>query len=139
MKSLFHLAFPIKNLEETKVFYVDLLGCPIGRKSSNWMDFNFFGHQLTAQVNSEAVCSFPFFRSEKNAFPFYHFGAVLSWSDWHEMEVKLRESRIKFLIEPKIIFPGEVGEQKTMFLEDPNGYAIEFKTFEIASNLFKSK
>lgn len=138
MQSSFHLAFPIKNLQETKEFYVDLLGCSIGRQSSNWMDFDFFGHQLTAQVNPEAVCSFPFYRSEKNALPFYHFGAVLSWSDWHLMEAKLMESQISFLIEPKIVFEGEVGEQKTMFIEDPNGYAIEFKTFEQDDHLFKS-
>ncbi|MDO7614246.1 MAG: VOC family protein [Crocinitomicaceae bacterium] len=138
MKSSFHLAFPIKNLQNTKEFYVDLLGCSIGRESSNWMDFNFFGHQLTAQVNPDAVCSFPFYRSEKNAFPFYHFGAVLTWKDWHEMEAKLSESKIRFLIEPKIVFSGEVGEQKTMFVEDPNGYAIEFKAFEQDDQLFKS-
>ena len=102
------------------------------------MDFNFFGHQLTAQVNPDAVCSFPFYRSEKNAFPFYHFGAVLTWKDWHEMEAKLSESKIRFLIEPKIVFSGEVGEQKTMFIEDPNGYAIEFKAFEQDDQLFKS-
>jgi extradiol dioxygenase family protein len=139
MKSSFHLAFPIKNLKDTKEFYVDLLGCSIGRESSNWMDFNFFGHQLTAQVNPEAVCSFPFFRREKTPFPLYHFGAVLTWNDWHEMEVKLKLSKIRFLIEPKIVFGGEIGEQKTMFVEDPNGYAIEFKSFEQDNHLFKSK
>lgn len=138
MQSPFHLAFPIKNLQSTKEFYVNLLGCSIGRKSSNWMDFNFFGHQLTAQVNPEAVCSFPFYRSDKNAFPFYHFGAVLTWKDWHEMEVKLKERGIAFLIEPKTVFGGEVGEQKTMFVEDPNGYPIEFKTFEKDDSLFKT-
>ena len=138
MISLFHLALPIKNLQKTKEFYVDLLGCTIGRESSNWMDFNFLGHQLTVQVNPEAVCSFPIYRNEKSAFPFYHFGAVLTWKDWHDMEVKLKESKIEFLIEPKIVFRGEVGEQKTMFVEDPNGYGIEFKTFEQDDQVFKS-
>jgi uncharacterized protein len=138
MYSSFHLAFPIKNLQKTKEFYVDLLGCSIGRESSNWVGFNFFGHQSTAQVNPESVCSFPFYRSEKSPFPFYHFGAVLTWKDWHEMENKLKESSIRFLIEPKIVFGGEVGEQKTMFIEDPNGYAIEFKAFEQEDHLFKS-
>ena len=137
MKTAFHIAFPVKNLQDTKEFYCDILGCSIGRKSSNWMDFDFFGHQLTVQVNEEAVCTFPFYRSEKNAFPFYHFGAVLSWKDWHQMEIKLRERNVSFLIEPKLVFKGEVGEQKTMFLVDPNGYAIEFKTFEQDESLFK--
>ena len=137
-KTAFHIAFPIRDLRSTKEFYVDLLGCSIGRKSSNWMDFDFFGHQLTVQVNPEAVSIFPFYRSEKNALPFYHFGVVLSWNDWHKMEVKLKESKMTFLIEPKVVFKGEVGEQKTMFIEDPNGYAIEFKAFEQDNCLFKT-
>ena len=138
MQSLFHLAFPIKNLQDTKKFYVDLLGCSTGRESTNWMDFNFFGHQLTAQINPEAVCSFPFVKRNNNTYPFCHFGAVLSWKDWHKLEAKLKEHEIDFLVEPKTVFKGEIGEQKTMFVEDPNGYGVEFKTFEQADNLFKT-
>lgn len=138
MKASFHLAFPIKDLEATRKFYVDLLGCTIGRQSSNWMDFNFFGNQLTAQVNPDAVCSFTFHQNEKSPFPSYHFGAVLPWREWHLMADHLKANSIPFLIEPKLVFQGEVGEQKILFIEDPNGYFIEFKAFENEESIFNN-
>ncbi|MDG1659349.1 MAG: VOC family protein [Crocinitomicaceae bacterium] len=138
MNPSFHIAFPIKDIELTKKFYCDVLGCTIGRSASNWIDLNFFGHQITAHVNKEAVCSLPYYRSNVNALPLYHFGAVLQWNDWHRLLYRLMEKKIPFLIGPKTVFEGEVGEQKTFFLEDPNGYAIEFKSFQNEDNLFKS-
>ena len=137
MKKSFHLAFPITDLEKTIEFYVDLLGCTIGRRSSNWVDLNFFGNQITAQVNEEAICKLPYYRSESDSYPVYHFGVVLEWKEWHELKDRLSDSNYSFLIEPKIVFEGEVGEQYTMFLEDPNGYPLEFKTFHKEEDLFK--
>lgn len=138
MSTSFHLAFPIKDLEETKKFYCDVLGCSIGRSASNWIDLDLYGNQITAHVNQEAVCSSPYCRSDANLFPLYHFGVVLQWNDWHRLMYRLQEEKVKFLIEPKTVFEGEIGEQKTFFLEDPNGYAIEFKSFQNEENLFKS-
>ncbi|MGB1453099.1 MAG: VOC family protein [Crocinitomicaceae bacterium] len=138
MNTSFHLAFPIKNLHETKKFYCDILGCPIGRSSSNWIDLDFYGNQITAHVNEEAVCSVPYHPGSKSMFPLYHFGAVLEWNDWHELVLRLKEQKITFLIDPQTVFEGEVGEQKTFFLQDPNGYSIEFKSFEERQSLFKS-
>jgi extradiol dioxygenase family protein len=138
MNTSFHLAFPIKDLEATKNFYRNVLGCSVGRSASNWIDLNFYGNQITAHVNEEAVCSLPYYRSESNPFPLYHFGAVLPWNEWHQLVDRLKELNIPFLIEPKTVFEGEVGEQKTFFLEDPNGYPIEFKSFENDENVFQS-
>ncbi|MBL6874881.1 MAG: glyoxalase [Flavobacteriales bacterium] len=139
MQVPFHLAFPIKSIEETKQFYIDFLGCSLGRESSTWLDINFFGHQLTAQLNPDLVRSFPTLRNKINSYPSYHFGAVLSWEEWHKLESRFIEKNINFIIEPRLVFKGEVGEQKTMFIKDPNGYAIEFKSFEGSDHLFKTK
>lgn len=137
MDSNFHLAFPIKDLNKTKKFYVDVLGCSIGRNTATWMDFNFFGNQITAQVNPEAVKLHSFYKHDKYQFPIHHFGAILPWKEWHSLESKLKEKKVKFSIEPQVVFEGEVGEQKTMFVKDPNGYYIEFKTFENLESVFK--
>ncbi|MBC8396376.1 MAG: VOC family protein [Flavobacteriales bacterium] len=139
MESLFHLAFPVKDLNKTKEFYVDFLGCSTGRTTTNWMDINFFGHQLTAQVNPEAVTQQAFYNNEKFPFPPHHFGIVLSWKNWHQLHDKLISKKVVFLIEPEVVFEGEVGEQKTMFIRDPDGYFIEFKTFEDLNNVFKAE
>lgn len=137
MNTLFHIAFPVKNLQETRSFYVDLLGCKIGREATNWIDFSFFGHQVTVQENPELVCEYPVYRGGENSFPTYHFGAILPWKEWHALELKLRDLGVAFQIEPKLVFEGKSGEQKTMFIVDPNGYSIEFKTFEDSDAIFR--
>lgn len=139
MQSIFHFAFPIKDLEKTKTFYVDILECKIGRSTSNWIDLDFFGHQLTAQLKPEAVKPLPFLQNDKQPYPVRHFGVILSWEDWHKLLEKLSNKKVKFFIQPHVAFNGEIGEQKTMFVKDPNGYSIEFKTFENPSNIFKAK
>ncbi len=132
----FHLAFPINDIEETKKFYTKHFGCRIGREDKLWVDFDFFGHQLSAHVKPEELK-----RAEKNKVdgkdvPVRHFGVVLPWDEWHLLSKKLVEDNISFVIDPYIRFKGEVGEQATMFFLDPSGNALEFKSFKNQENLF---
>jgi uncharacterized protein len=136
----FHLAIPVNDLEEARAFYGDLLGCKEGRSTERWVDFNFYGHQLVChRVESSAHHA-----SVKGVnpvdgddVPVPHFGVVLAQSEWQALAEQLHRTGTRFLIEPRIRFAGQVGEQGTMFLLDPSGNALEFKTFrDIESQLF---
>ena len=136
MDKPFHLAFPIKDIEITKSFYSNFLGCEIGREDKKWVDFNFFGHQLSAHVKPDELKL-----AKKNAVdgkdvPVRHFGVVLGWDEWHDLSKKLKKLKVKFIIDPYIRFKGEVGEQATMFFLDPSGNALEFKSFKDSSQIF---
>ena len=134
---LFHLAFPVKDIETTISFYRDLLNCEIGRQDERWVDFDFFGHQLTAHLRPEEfgkpVATNPV---DDHEVPVRHFGAILPWKEWHNLAERLREADISFIIEPYIRFKGKPGEQATMFFEDPSGNALEFKAFKDESRVF---
>lgn len=132
----FHLAFPIRNIEETRAFYQDLLGCEIGRSTEKWIDFNFFGHQLSAHVKPEELAQAQANQVDGQNVPVRHFGVVLEWRDWHDLADRLKEQQVKFIIEPYIRFKGEVGEQATMFFLDPSGNALEFKAFQDPKQIF---
>ncbi|WP_215225631.1 VOC family protein [Echinicola shivajiensis] len=132
----FHLAFPIKDIGTTRAFYQDILGCEIGRSTDKWIDFNFFGHQLSAHVKPEELMSAQTNEVDGNQVPVRHFGAVLSWDQWHELAEKLKREGIEFIIEPGIRFQGKVGEQATMFFLDPSGNALEFKSFKDPRQIF---
>lgn len=131
----FHLAFPVRDLEATRAFYHGLLGCPVGRESSRWIDFDFFGHQITAHLAEQ---SGPVAHNEvdSDAVPVPHFGAVLSMQDWQVLADRLTAEGVAFVIEPHIRFKGEVGEQATMFIKDPSGNALEFKAVADHAQLF---
>jgi len=135
----FHLAFPVKNLEETISFYRDLLKCKIGRKDKRWVDFDFFGHQLTAHLRPEEfdkpVATNPV---DDHEVPVRHFGVILPWDVWHELADRLKKNGIAFVIEPYIRFKGKPGEQATMFFKDPSGNALEFKAFKDSNRIFAS-
>ena len=136
MKNPFHLAFPINDIKETKSFYKKILGCKIGREDVKWVDFDFFGHQLSAHVKPDELKN-----TKKNAVdgkdvPVRHFGVILEWEAWHSLSEKLKENNISFIIEPYIRFEGEVGEQATMFFLDPSGNALEFKSFKDPKQIF---
>ncbi|WP_428262217.1 VOC family protein [Haliangium sp.] len=134
----FHLAFPVTDLEATRRFYVELLGCRVGRESERWIDFDFFGHQITAhRVDGRAVAPTPTNEVDAKDVPVPHFGAVLGWERWHTLAERLRGAQVAFVIEPHIRFPGEVGEQATMFLCDPSGNHLEFKAFQAPERLFQ--
>lgn len=136
MNTPFHLAFPVKDIESTRVFFGDLLGCEIGRSTDKWIDFNFFGHQLSAHVKPEELAQANTNAVDGKNVPVRHFGAILEWNQWHELADKLTQHGIEFVIEPYIRFKGEVGEQATMFFLDPSGNALEFKSFKDTSQIF---
>ena len=132
----FHLAFPVRDVESTRAFYAGVLGCPVGRSSERWIDFDFFGHQLSAHVADEDVLATN--EVDGDDVPVRHFGVVLSMERWRTLAERLRAAGVEFLIEPKIRFAGEVGEQATLFLRDPSGNALEFKAFADPTRLFQS-
>lgn len=131
----FHLAFSVTDLEATRRFFVDVLGCDVGREAARWVDFNFFGHQVSAHLvdELESVACNPV---DGDEVPTCHFGLVLPWAAWHEFVARLRGHSVQFLIEPKIRFEGEAGEQATCFIREPSGNALEFKAFKRPELLF---
>jgi len=137
--SPFHLAIPVRDLEATRSFYCNHLGCSIGREAPRWIDFNFFGHQVSVHlVESEEEGSVATNAVDGDRVPSRHFGVVLPWAEWQALKVRLEESGQAFLIAPKIRFQGEPGEQGTFFLHDPSANALEFKSFRDPSKLFAS-
>jgi extradiol dioxygenase family protein len=133
----FHLAVPVADLAEARRFYGELLGCPEGRSSPEWVDFDFFGHQLVVHLDHSSGARKPIHNSvDGKDVPVPHFGVVLEWNHWHQLVDRLRAAGIHFGIEPGIRFQGKVGEQATMFFQDPSGNALEFKTFRDPSQLF---
>lgn len=136
----FHLAIPVRDIAEARAFYGDLLGCPEGRSSETWVDFNFFGHQLVVHLHHDSSNRSVETSSlvDDHDVPVPHFGAVLDLDSWARLSDKLKAANIRFVIEPHIRFKGQTGEQATMFFLDPSGNAIEFKAFQdIAGQLFK--
>ena len=128
--TLFHLAFPVGDLEITRRFYVDVLGCGVGREAETWIDFDFFGHQITAHLDSSATSAeTPTNRVDGDAVPVRHFGVILDWESWHKLADRLSGMDVAFLIKPHIRFQGQAGEQATLFFTDPSGNALEFKSF----------
>jgi extradiol dioxygenase family protein len=131
----FHLAFPVHDLAATRQFYGGLLGCPEGRSSDEWIDFDFHGHQIVAHLAPETGdrASNPV---DGHDVPVPHFGLVLGMDDWRMMADRLTAAGVDFVIEPTIRFAGEPGEQATMFFRDPSGNALEIKAMANPANLF---
>ncbi len=134
----FHLAFPVKDLEETRRFYTNYLNCAVGRESDLWIDFDFNGHQLSAHLKPEECTETKTNNVDKEKVPVRHFGMIMQWNKWEELASALRKKNVGFLIEPVVRFQGKAGEQGTFFIKDPSGNVMEFKTFKDMSNLFKS-
>ena len=132
----FHLAFPVTSLDKARDFYGGLLGCPEGRSSPDWIDFNLYGHQIVAHLSPGEAGHRNTSEVDGDNVPVRHFGVVLSMPEWEALAAKLRAAGIKFIIEPHIRFKGQVGEQATMFLLDPCGNALEFKAFADPERLF---
>ena len=131
----FHLAFPVSDLSATRRFYVELLGCRVGRESEHWIDFNFFDHQITAHLTTmlDMVAANPV---DGDSVPVRHFGVILAWEEWQALAERLQKNQIDFVITPHIRFKGEIGEQATMFIRDPSGNALEFKSFRHMRRVF---
>ena len=131
----FHLAFPVRDLAEARAFYGGLMGCREGRSSDEWIDFDFYGHQIVAHTGGESGdrASNPV---DGHDVPVPHFGVVLTMDDWQALADRLTAAGVKFAIEPTIRFKGQPGEQATMFFRDPSGNALEFKAFADDAMLF---
>jgi uncharacterized protein len=139
----FHLAFPVASLAQCRQFYGELLQCPEGRSSDEWIDFNFFGHQIVAHLAPESTPDAQAAQRQLASnevdghhVPVPHFGVVLSMDQWQKLADRLQAHQVKFGIEPHIRFKGQVGEQATMFFKDPSGNALEFKAFANMESLF---
>ena len=132
----FHLAFPVVDLPATEQFYAGLLGCGIGRRAEKWIDFDFFGHQISAHLRPEETGLAQRNEVDGDQVPVRHFGAILDWDHWQELSDRLTAADTAFIIEPHIRLQGQVGEQATMFLLDPSGNALEFKSFKDMSQVF---
>ncbi|MCR9247781.1 MAG: VOC family protein [bacterium] len=133
----FHFAFPVADLAKSRDFYGRVLGCPEGRSSERWIDFDLFGHQIVAHHVGERTAPPPTNAVDGEQVPVPHFGVVLAWEDWERLAARLREHQVAFVIEPTIRFEGEHAEQATMFFLDPSGNALEFKAFKNPSELFE--
>lgn len=133
---LFHLAFPVDDLAMARAFYGGLLGCPEGRSSPEWVDFDFYGHQIVAHLAPGEVGHRSTSAVDGDQVPVRHFGAILSMDQWQALADKLVKAGTRFIIEPHIRFKGQVGEQATMFFLDPCGNALEFKAFQDRSQVF---
>ena len=134
--ALFHLAFPVRDIAEARRFYGDLLGCPEGRSSNEWVDFNFHGHQVVAHLAPDECGNASTNEVDGDNVPVRHFGAILPMADWEALADKLRAAGTRFVIEPHVRFKGQVGEQATMFFLDPSGNALEFKAFGDMAQVF---
>ena len=133
---LFHLAFPVRDLAEARRFYGSLLGCPEGRSSPAWVDFDFYGHQIVAHLAPDECGLAATGDVDGDAVPVRHFGAILAMPAWQALAAKLQAAGTRFIIEPHLRFKGEAGEQATMFLLDPSGNALEFKSFADIGQVF---
>ena len=136
----FHLAIPVSDIKKSRKFYKEVLGCGEGKSSENWVDFNFFGHQLVIHYQEKEEKTTSSFNSSSDGkeVPIPHFGVVLEWDVFHEFLKLLKANEVNFTIEPYIRFEGQVGEQATMFFKDPSGNTLEFKSFRNMGQLFAS-
>ena len=132
----FHLAIPVQDLEKCRTFYRSVLLCKEGRSADHWVDFNFFGHQLVLHQKDGYTPERISNPVDGHEVPVPHFGVILNWEDWHHLSENLKANNTKFIIEPTIRFKGKVGEQATMFFNDPENNALEFKAFKDMSQIF---
>ena len=132
----FHLAFPVFDIEATRAFYGDLIGCKEGRSTEKWVDFDFYGHQISAHLVTPVSDEMTTNQVDGDAVPVRHFGAILDKPEWEALAGRLQGAGVEFLIEPRVRFVGEPGEQGTFFVRDPSGNALEFKTFADRSRTF---
>ncbi len=133
----FHLAFPVHDLEAARSFYGGLLGCPEGRSADEWVDFDFFGHQIVAHLDPAMEPRRHTNPVDGHDVPVPHFGAVLEMEAWESLADRLRRAGADFVIEPGIRFAGQAGEQATMFFLDPSGNALEIKAMRDPEALFR--
>ena len=132
----FHFAFIVNDLASTRRFYGEVLGCPEGRSTDTWVDFDFFGNQISAHTSGTVAATEKTGKVDGIAVPMPHFGAVLEWDQFQSLAARIRTAGVAFVIEPRIRYEGQPGEQATMFLHDPSGNALEFKSFKHPEHVF---
>jgi uncharacterized protein len=132
----FHLAFPVDNLDNARSFFTGVLGCTEGRSAPRWVDFDFFGHQISAHLDGEGAQGHPVNTVDGDRVPVRHFGLVLPWDEWEQFAEALKEKGATFVIPPKIRFKGKPGEQGTMFVKGPGSNVLEFKSFRDYAAMF---
>lgn len=132
----FHFAFFVRDLASTRRFYGDVLGCREGRSTDTWVDFDFFGSQISAHVTGPVTPTTDAGLVDGVHVPMPHFGALLEWDRFQEVADRIRRAKLPFIIEPRVRYPGQPGEQMTMFLRDPSGNALEFKSFRHPEHVF---
>lgn len=132
----FHLAFPVDDLDAARRFYGGLIGCPEGRSDASWIDFSLFGHQIVTHLDPDYAARPLINPVDGEQVPVPHFGVVLAMPDWQALADRLTAAGVAFVIPPTIRFRGKVGEQATMFFQDPSGNALEFKAFASDDQLF---
>ena len=133
----FHLAIPVHDLEKSRDFYKNILGCDEGRSSDHWVDFNLFGHQLVIHYKEKSTEKSKTNPVDGKDVPIPHFGVILEWNQFQNFSNQLIEKGITFIIDPYIRFKGLPGEQATMFFKDPCGNALEFKSFKDFNQIFE--
>ena len=136
MKNLFHLAFPVNDLNAAREFYGGVLGCPEGRSSEHWIDFDLYGHQIVTHLSGTGAGVKSANHVDADDVPVPHFGLVLTMDAWKALAGRLEAANVEFVIPPTVRFQGEPGEQATMFLLDPAGNALEFKAMADPAKLF---
>lgn len=132
----FHLAFPVHDLDVTRTFYIEVLGCTEGRSSDTWVDFNFFGHQISAHLRPGKYAPAVINPVDGKDVPIPHFGLILGWGEWQGLAERLKDKNVDFLHKPFVRFRGQPGEQGSLFIRDPSGNALEFKAFKEKTNVF---
>ena len=137
--NVFHLAYTVSDLDSAKNFYGGLLGCQEGRSTETWVDFDFFGNQLSLHLGEVVKRNKTASKVDNVSVPIPHFGCILDWDSFHDLADKLKSAGVLFIIEPTYRFKGKPGEQVTMFFEDPFQNAIEFKTYKKTSEIFGGK
>ena len=134
--NVFHLAYTVNDLDSARSFYGEILGCQEGRSTETWVDFNFFGNQLSLHLGEVVKRSKTSSKVDDISVPIPHFGCVLDWDSFHDLADKLQSAGIQFIIKPTNRFEGMPGEQATMFFEDPFQNALEFKAYQNPSEVF---
>lgn len=139
MVSIFHLAFPVTDLDSTRKFYGSILGCKEGRSAPTWVDFDFFGHQISAHIAPPDHSRIAFESDvEDKKIPVPHFGLIVPWDDFDTLAERLRQGQAEFVLEPFIRFRGKPGEQKTMFVRDFSKNSLEFKSFRSSDEIYRT-
>ncbi len=136
MSNIFHYAFKVKDLESTRRFYIDILGCSEGRSTDNWVDFDFYGNQLSAHIGMVDIELDYCGSVDGVSVPIPHFGCVLSSKVFFKLANNLENSKVKFIVKPQVRYEGKSGQQQTMFVLDFSGNPLEFKSFDNNDELF---